>query len=468
MLTIASFGITSTHAATEPVVSPEQSLVAMTGGWVDLMKLDIESLDPATAELLIHRGVEPSRTGNAATHYFRALLFEPEVDETDLDENEYDPMDRVLYAPMEERLAALRDNALMKEIDTWSQAIQPIRAATTCSTSDWHVASEAGIAALLPELGRFRYCTRWHGLLGDQYLAKGQPWSALRCYREILAMGRDLGESNTLIGALVGMAIEAYGLARIEEATPYLIEAGIEPERLKRVVCRQFRRGPDLHKAMTGERIWVWSTLGPLRETSLDSGDAVWDALATAIAELVEIGMFNANANPRGAALKNDMIRTGMISREQAEDPKEVMALLIRELEFYQSVLDQYIAMIELDREDRERVSADLEASLENAAETKRLTGMIVPALGRVSQSVDRLTANRRAMTLGLAAITIRVESGQWPTLGDVRERWPEISVVNPSTGDTFEIRIEGSTMTIPWRFDDGGEVQDSIEFTLR
>lgn len=456
-----------TVAHGDPVKSSEMSLVALTGDWVELMRLDIDSLDQATAEMVIHRGVEPRRTGNAATHYFRALLFEPDM-EPILDENGEDQMDRVLYAPIDERLDALRNQALFVELATWQEAIQPIRAATTCATSDWHVTTEAGIAALLPELGRLRSCARWHGLLGDEYLANGKPWSALRCYREILALGRDLGESNTLIGALVGIAIESNGLRRIEEATPHLLAAGMEPDRLMRVVRRRYRRGPDLHKALTGERIWIWSTVSPLQHTSLDSGDAVWDAIAKAVSELAQVGMMEGQEAMDGRSLKNEVVDAGFIDRAQADDPNVVMGLIVEELEYYQATLDRYVAILDLDREAREGVMQELDGTLRANAERHPLAGMMMPALGRVGVSVDRLTAHRHVVILGLAAVTVRAETGDWPSLDQIQARWPEIATINASTGQAFEIQVEGSTLTIPWRFDADGSVADSFEVTLQ
>lgn len=410
----------------------------LTGNWYELWEMDLQKLDPASAEMVIQRSVQPVHDGDAVPRYLKALLYKPEPESGE----EIDKRDSLTF---EQRCIEFADGFMDSQLGRWESAQYHLRSAYVCTQCNWPRNPEAGFAELLPELGSIRAASTWNLWLAERCIGQGRPWEALRLYREALAMGRDVGRGPFLISTLVGVAIESKTLNMLLEAVPLLIDQGIEPERILRVIGRRYRMTVDPVASLSCEQgIWLSSNF-PIRR--LAEGEtagfwADWDAIWPM--------MINEDET-RGFSLKESLVDKGWISRRDVDDPNVLSHRMLDEVEFYNKTLDRGFLTLRLATTERREALASIEANVENEV-GKRPSLMVMPALRRTVQSVYRVERQRLALNLLLAGICYRNELGTWPTsVQEVRDWRPEYSGIDPVTSDPFTLSCSDNTITVNW-----------------
>lgn len=429
--------------------TPTSAMVtALTGNWYELSQIDLSSVDAATAEMIIQRGVQPIRDSNAAPRYITAMFFLP-----DYDEDEYKKTDEYDTKPFAERITAESQELIINGISNWQSGEQTFRSALTCSYCEWHRNNDAGFNELLPDLGKMRAVAKWHIRLAENYIANGKPWDALRCYREVLAMGRDVGKGAYLIRTLVGIAIESLAYIRLNEAIPTLIDQGIEPERILRIISRRYRQFADPVTAFAGERIAFATPSMGLKTLNYQNTDAFWDNVASMWYMFLNEGEYGDITGPKA---KQQAIDTGFITAEQADDPRELTRLVLEEVEYFNSVLDRVVLAVGLNAPEWSTAIDKIESEFVNQ-QPKRLSQYMLPSLKRASEAMRKSQRFRRATNLLLLAITYRDKhNGNWPeSIKQLNEWRPEYSTSDPVSGTWFQMECNEKTVSISWPEDD-------------
>lgn len=159
--------------------------------------------------------------GDAGPLYRKALqaLERAKADGDDLSED----LDRWLEMPLDELPA---ERALATIDKAAGKALEHITAAARHTRVAWdQKVREKGLAALMPNLGDVRYATRLLCARARARIAQGRFDAAVADYQTCLAMARHVAAGETLINALVGMAVVSMTLEQIDR----LIEQDTTP-----------------------------------------------------------------------------------------------------------------------------------------------------------------------------------------------------------------------------------------------
>ena len=182
-------------------------------------------------------------TGNAADVYHQLIELlkkKPRLEESTL-------MGSLLELPLNQ----LPINEVRKELAAYQDAYELLDKAARCDYCEFGVRDrlrKSGIGALLPELQPLRECARPLAYQARLEMAAGHPDKALAALRIGYALGRHVGESDTLIGYLVGVAITAIMDWQLDQLVAL-------PKRAEFVLRADRFTGPALHHAQgTGGR----------------------------------------------------------------------------------------------------------------------------------------------------------------------------------------------------------------------
>lgn len=433
------------YAQDEPLESIPATITAMFGNWYELSQLDIDALDPATAEMVIHRSTLPHTDANAATHYFRAMLTLPrgKAEVGDL-------INEGLEGPLADRLTEMRAGKYDEVVASLNGYEQSIRAALVSGYCDWSPATEAGINTLLPELSPMRLMAKSQILRATWYLAQERPWSALQCYRDVLAMARDTGEGPYLIGALVGIAMESLALDHIERAVPVMLEQGVPADCLARVIGRRYRTGANPLRAIGSERYWL-SSFGVMDSTSFSSAPAFWNMAAKFF------GMVRSDAQAEvydGPGLRLEAIKEGFVTEAQADDINELTHLVLAEIQYINTFYDRMINAWSLPRDQFLAFDQQVEQnlSLGRVQAEHPLGWLMLPAIGRARASMLAVERNRNALNLALAAAAERQARHRWPMDIDELRVWrPDLNTIDPVSSSKYGLKASGDSVAVSW-----------------
>ena len=432
--------IPAAEAQDEPVESVPATITAMFGNWYELSQLDIDALDPATAEMVIQRGTMPYADDNAAIHYLRAMLGRP-MGQRDL-------IKEGLDTPIADRLVQFRAGKYDDIVHNMEGIQQSIRAALVAGHCDWSPATEAGVGTVLPELGPMRQLARCQVLLADWHLAHDRPWTALRCYRDVLGMARDTGEGPYIIGALVGVAMEALALKHIEEAAPILIEQGVSVDRIARVIGRRYRQGANGITALSSERFWI-SGFGVTESTAFASPAAFWEMCANLSNMFIS---FEEEKNYDGPGMRTLAIESGFVAAENANNLAHIVRLALCEFEYINSVYDMMINAWDLSTSEYAVIDRQFEEMIEGIRNEHPLASFMVPAIGRMHLSMLAIERNRLALNLALAAAAERQARETWPQDLDQMRTWrPDLNTTDPVSSEKFGFKTSGESVTVSW-----------------
>lgn len=179
-----------------------------------------------------------------------------------------------LKKALDEGLEALeRGEALPADasaaLETYASVIDQLRRGVTASRCDWQLNIEAGFEAEVPNLLAMRQGAQ---LLALSALREAEPQEAARRGLEVVAFGRDLARHGTLIGTMIGAAVESIGLRSLERTlrARALPKAGYEE-----VLAALGKLEPlDLGAALDGERLGVEVSLARLSGRAPSKGMA--------------------------------------------------------------------------------------------------------------------------------------------------------------------------------------------------
>lgn len=440
---LAAGSLPAAHAQDEPIESIPATITAMFGNWYELSQLDIEALDPATAEMVIHRSTLPQTDANAAGHYFRAVLTLPrgKAEIGDL-------INEGIEDPLADRIAEMRAGKYDEVVASLSGSEQSLRAALVSGYCDWSPATEAGINTLLPELSPMRLMTKSRLLLATWHLSQERPWSALQCYRDLLSMARDTGQGPYLISALVGISMESLTLKHIESAVPVMLEQGIPADCLARIISRRYRTGANPITAISSERYWM-ASFGVMDSTSFSSALAFWEMAAkySAFVQYVD-GTHVLN----GAEMRQQAIKSEFVTEAQADDINELVRLVMGELQYINTYYDKMINAWTLPNDEFEQFNEQLKQKLTDDRQAHPLGFVMLPAIGRARSSMLAIERNRNALNLALAAAAERQARHRWPMDIDELRVWrPDLNTIDPVSSSNYGLKASGDSVAVSW-----------------
>jgi hypothetical protein len=404
-------------------------------------------------------------SGNAATLYRKAHVALVGAAGSQEERNEIqERLSKFLELPLKD-FPAEEVRGILKP---YAEAFKEAEAGARCETCDWEQTERLrkdGIGATLPELQDAREMALFLAVRARLELADGKPNQAVRTLRTGFALARHVGDSPTLIGALVGTAIANVMLERLEEV--------VQHEKAPNLYWSlSDLPSPfiDLCKGLQGERISIYGTLKFDRVATLDL-----DAGPMGEKELREAGQLAARImimeepaillpevrrliNPfvtaqliqaRHEAAKKALIEQGR-PREKVEAMPHLQVALLHACLQYDRQLDEmtkwrtfpyWQAREEVDaavrrRKDEEKYNVANQPAIP-------LAKLLLPAVEKVFASrgrVDRRIAALRCVEA--IRLYAAVHDGKLPAaLGDIKE----VPVpIDPATGKNFGYRLSG------------------------
>lgn len=458
LTSVTTLPISLASPAIAQPVSREAVVSVLTDNYATVAQWEPDSLPRDLAELYILRMLQPQLNRDAGPQYLKSILFIPQ---------EGKDLDSLRVKPLAERLAALKSGTLRDQLSGWNGAQSFIRSALVSNSCNLHPNTEYGIATLLPELGKFREVARWQLASGDAALAEGKPWLALMRYRETVEIGRDIGGGGEyLIGTLVGVAIQAEAWKHLREAIPALIEAGIEPARLRTIVQCSPREDYDMVEALSGERLWLLNEPMGLATLLSDSTDSFWLA-ALRFSSLMGV-------DTTGLKTAEDMRRKAAevgafgLSEKQLRDPDAILAAISAAMPEYLHLIDRTVTLSEVEPSRFGAAVAAFQSEVDAVGARNSIVKAMYPSLPRALTNARRLTRDRQTTMWLCAAIEWRAANqGTWPaSIEQLSGSNPELAWTDPVQGKPYTLTSSGSTVTIGWT-KLGDETADSVSITL-
>ena len=206
--------------------------------------------------------------GNAVDHYRQAIK----------NMKQDAPPEREWYPSLEQWMAApLKDfprDEVRPFLKQCESTFKEVEAGARSEQCDWGLTEKlrkTGIATLLPDVQKMRAIAALLQLRIRYELAEGRMDRAVRALQTGFAMARHVADAPTLISALVGMAISAIMLDRLEE----LIQQPDAPN-LYWPLTDLPRPLFDLRKPMQGEPVSVYGTFPGMTEMEADLNAKPW------------------------------------------------------------------------------------------------------------------------------------------------------------------------------------------------
>jgi hypothetical protein len=169
----------------------------------DVIKLTVTPAGPPQPRLRYRFAPEARQLadGNAAAMYYRALILRSQ-----------DGRDRSTSLPvsdwLELPLADLPRDEAAKMISKFSNVFNEVRLGARRRSAEWDIPlREGGVATLLPEIQEVRELARLLALDVRLSLVNGDYAAASRNLETMYTMGRQVGDSGTLVSMLVGLAV---------------------------------------------------------------------------------------------------------------------------------------------------------------------------------------------------------------------------------------------------------------------
>jgi len=280
------------------------------------------------------------------------------------------PAGTTVEAMLDARQSLTPDMA--KTLALYGPLAQHVRSGVRRARCDWKVDPAQGIEVELPSIIALRSVA--------QYMAceaAGQPtFAAARTGLEVVAFGRDVARHDTLIGAMIGIAIQGIGVRTIARA---LEQGPATKEELAELLAALDRLPPiDLDRALLCERLGMQVQLASI------SGHSLKGATTPAPAELPFLS------------------RLGPVFFD-------------REMAGYDEAMRDMEAVLKRPASERPAASAEAAARLER----HMFASIAVPNITQAQDNVERANVEADLCRLLLAAHLHRLEAGQPPTKDD-------------------------------------------------
>lgn len=402
-------------------------------------------------------------SGNAATFYRKA--HEALVGAAGSQEERYEVQER-LSKFLELPLTGFPAEEVRKILQPYAEAFKEAEAGARCETCDFEITERLrkdGIGATLPEVQNAREMAVFLAARARLELADGRPDEAVRTLRTGFAMARHVGDSPTLISALVDSAITSIMLERLEEVVQHE-----QAPNLYWPLTDLPSPFLDLRKGMQGERLSFYGTLKNIREVVLDlnAGPMAEEELREAgkmagrlfdepsvvlpnIKRLASPYVMAQRIQSRHEAAKKALIEQGR-PREKVEAMPHVQVALLHACLDYDRRLDEVLKWLtfpdwqarqEIDTVAR-RVKQDGQSSAADSPAIP-LAKLMLPAVEKVFGA--RVRVDRRIAALRcVEAVRLYAagHDGKLPaSLGDIKE----VPVpIDPATGKPFGYRLSG------------------------
>jgi hypothetical protein len=351
-----------------------------------------------------------------------------------------------------------------QELAEYKEVFELLEMMARCDRCDWDQRArlrENGINTLLPELQPMRHTARLLALRARLAIADSKFELALATIRTGLALAKFMGESDTLIGFLVGTAMAAMMEKQLDE----LIGRPDAPN-LYHALSNLPTPLISMRRGLEGERIGSYATFPGLTEcaTNLDAGNMTEQELGQCMKVLNMISGNNANRLERfalGALILNrqEAAKKALIGAGRPRDKVEAMpplqVALLHAMNEYDTLLDEAIACQNLpysEMTDRLKKLSTLPRG------PKRLTDPNAPAIPLAAElfpALDRLAQRqfqherKLAMLRTIEALRFyaATHDGKLPqALADVKE----VSLpLDPVTGKAFPYTFDGDVATL-------------------
>jgi hypothetical protein len=359
-----------------------------------------------------------------------------------------------------------RDRA-RKLVETYAEVYRLADGAARSEYCDWGIAErlrKSGIGAVIPEIGDMRVLARLLALRARVEALDGHTERAVRALQTGFAAAKHAGESDTLIGTLVGVATGTLAARELElllsqPTTPSLYWALTD-------LPRPFL---DLRKALQGERTGVYGTFPGLIEAvnNPDAPPLTPEQLKPAVNLLVMEYNLGKDYPTRAAislwvrakhrAATEALVAAGYDRARVAKMPHLEVALL-HALQQYDRLYDEMLkwqtfpyaeslqGMERAERRVREARAKVLSASSDVPA--LPIAPLFLPAIRRVWAAHARIDRRLAALRCVEAVrLYAAAHGGKLPAaLADVKE----VPVPNdPYTGKPFAYRVRDGVATL-------------------
>jgi hypothetical protein len=408
--------------------------------------------------------------GNRATLYYRAMVISRQTPADALAAFEKDrerwqevPWDKLPRAEVRKRLA------------TYTTTLKELHAGAWREDCDWGIRLRElkgmePIMLLLPDVQETRNFARVLSLKCRLELAEGRLADAQKTLQTMLQLGRDVGETPTLINGLVGVAIVSIAAGELQQYVQHP-QAGS----LYWALTALPRPMIDFREAAEQERSFPLQLMPILREMDKPFSPERWrDELVAAIRDFGQIQAMTDTGpgGPRLSETQAQLALTAMLLRgypmakraliEQGRDRKEIEAMPVAQVVALH-LLDSYHyawgevfkcfylpypqAAAEYEKVERLLKEERILAPAAVSKEVIPLAGLLLPAVGACLQAqvrADRAIDELRC----IEALRMYVAShGRWPkSLSEIKD----VPVPNdPATGQAFGYRLEGETAVL-------------------
>jgi hypothetical protein len=357
----------------------------------------------------------------------------------------------------------LPKEAMRKKLAEYDDVYELLDKAAGCEHCDWGIRDrlrEKGIGALLPEIQPMRNCALLLSVRVRWEMAEGRFDKAVNTLRTGFALAKHTGDSEVLIGFLVGVAI-----------------AGIMEGQLDQFVARP--DAPNLYYALTdlpaslismrkglqGERLGAYGTFPGLAAVSADlNAGNLSEMDLKAFSKLID-GLSDDRLSYLGRILmarhilqKHEVAKQALVDAGRPRDKVEAMPHLqvavLHALLEYDAALDNMIVWQNLPYwEQADHIAAlDRRTSLErmrdpNAAAIP-LAPLLIPAVQKVSFAKTRIE-RKLALLRTIEALRFYAATHEGklpPSLAAVKE---VPLPLDPATGKNFDYKLDGDTATL-------------------
>jgi hypothetical protein len=394
--------------------------------------------------------------GNAVPLYYRA--FSPEWSTHVRKREVMEKVEKASEAP----LADLKNSDLRWLLD--NKALREVDRAARRAYCDWEFTErlkEDGINFLIPDVQAMREFALLLTVRARLEMADGHLDRALHTLRTGFALARHVGDSVTLVQALVGIAVANRMAVQVEE----LLRQPGAPN-LYWSLTGLPRPFNDLRKPLQGEKLWLLATWPELREVDNPhlSAQQRERLLVTAAMFVTEPSSDYRTWTPDAAArlttiaqvakaypgAKRALIAAGR-KPEAVEALPALQVVLIEALRDYEQRRDEQFKWMELPyyeaRPGLERAAKALRES-KARREGIPLAQLMLPDASKVAAAAARLDRRIAALRCVEAVrLYAAAHDGKPPAkLADVTE----VPIpADPMTGKGFEYKVSGDTFTL-------------------
>lgn len=388
---------------------------------------------------------DQQKPGNAALMYYLAADLAPNMDEKMKEKIE-------LYRQMP--LADLPQDDVARMLDQYDSVIRHLKHGAMRKEADWGLAFEDGVAMLLPSLNRYRDFAKVLCVKARLEMARGEYDQAVDTLKVLFTMAKQ--GTETLIGSLVGIAIQSLACEQVEE----LITAG--GPNMYWALADVSGDLVDIRTGLAAERNWITATLPeldralgrPMSQAEVNRMlDNVVHVIRMGVGDSGEVGGLGRLAVTALVSRYYSVGKQSLIDRGQPKDVIEAMpasqvvaAYLYGDYAYWR---DEMFKWFELPyaqaREGLEKAGREFDAWRAGPGMLNPLTTMF-PSLSRAYELQARSERSVAALQTLEAIRAYAAEHGALPETLDALDL---PAAMDPITGKAFEYSVDGETFTL-------------------